>query len=114
MKNTTLYVHTSSRLLALVLAMLLLLLPTYSLASDMNSSEALTKVTVSEVTHSVFYAPQYVAINLCFFEKNGIEIELINSQGADKVMAAVLSGQVEIGFAGPEASQVRLHVLCGR
>ena len=64
----------------------------------------ITKLTVSEVTHSVFYAPQYVAINLSFFEKHGIEVELLNSQGADKVMTAVLSGQVEIGFAGPEAS----------
>lgn len=64
----------------------------------------ITKLTVSEVTHSVFYAPQYVAINLGFFEKHGIEVELLNSQGADKVMTAVLSGQVEIGFAGPEAS----------
>lgn len=66
--------------------------------------DLLTKVTVSEVTHSVFYAPQYVAINLGFFEKHGIELELINSQGADKVMTAVLSNQVDIGFAGPEAS----------
>lgn len=63
-----------------------------------------TKLTVSEVTHSVFYAPQYVAINLGLFEKHGIEVDLINSQGADKVMTAVLSGQVDIGFAGPEAS----------
>ena len=64
----------------------------------------LTKVTVSEVTHSVFYAPQYVAIKLGFFEEEGIDLELINSQGADKVMTAVLSNQVDIGFAGPEAA----------
>lgn len=69
-----------------------------------TTPKELTKLTVSEVTHSVFYAPQYVAINLGFFEENGIEIELVNSQGADKVMAAVLSKQVQIGFAGPEAS----------
>lgn len=62
------------------------------------------KITLSEVTHSVFYAPQYVAINLGFFEEQGLEIELSNGQGADKVMTAVLSGQVDIGFAGPEAS----------
>ena len=65
---------------------------------------AQTTVKLSEVTHSVFYAPQYVAINLGFFEKNGLDVELVNSQGADKVMTAVLSGQVDIGFAGPEAS----------
>lgn len=67
-------------------------------------AESLTTLKVSEVTHSVFYAPQYVAINLGFFEKHGINIELINSQGADKVMTAVLSGQVDIGFAGPESA----------
>jgi NitT/TauT family transport system substrate-binding protein len=62
------------------------------------------KITVSEVTHSVFYAPQYVAINQGFFEKRGIEIELVNGGGADKVMTAVLANQVEIGFAGPESA----------
>lgn len=87
------------KILALVVALIL----TLSLPCFAEGNE-LTKLTVSEVTHSVFYAPQYVAINLGFFEEHGIELELINSQGADKVMAAVLSGQVEIGFAGPEAS----------
>ena len=62
------------------------------------------KITLSEVTHSVFYAPQYVAINKGFFAEYGLEVELSNGQGADKVMTAVLSGQVDIGFAGPEAS----------
>lgn len=62
------------------------------------------KITLSEVTHSVFYAPQYVAMNKGFFEEQGITLELTNGQGADKVMTAVLSGQVEIGLAGPEAS----------
>lgn len=68
------------------------------------SGETLTKLTVSEVTHSVFYAPQYLAIHLGFFKDEGIDIELINSAGADKVMTAVLSNDVQIGFAGPEAS----------
>jgi NitT/TauT family transport system substrate-binding protein len=62
------------------------------------------KIRLSEVTHSVFYAPQYVAINKGFFAEEGIEIELTNGQGADKVMTAVISGAVEIGFAGPEAA----------
>ena len=61
-------------------------------------------VRVCEVTHSIFYAPQYAAIALGFFEEEGIEIELSNGQGADAVMAAVLSGNMDIGFAGPEAS----------
>ncbi len=64
----------------------------------------LQRVTVCEVTHSIFYAPQYAAIALGFFEEEGIEIELSNGQGADAVMAAVLSGNIDIGFAGPEAS----------
>ena len=61
------------------------------------------KVKLSEVTHSVFYAPQYVAINNGYFSDEGIEIELTNGGGADKVMAAILSGSVDIGLAGPEA-----------
>lgn len=61
-------------------------------------------VKLCEVTHSIFYAPQYAAINLGFFEDEGIQVELSNGQGADKVMAAVLSDNVDIGFAGPEAS----------
>jgi len=64
----------------------------------------LTKVRLNEVTHSVFYAPQYVAINLGFFSAEGLDVELTNGQGTDKVMTAVLSGQVDIGFGGPEAT----------
>ena len=67
-------------------------------------SQELTKITVSEVTHSVFYAPQYVAISQGFFKEEGLEVELINGQGADKVMTAVVSGEVDIGFSGPEAA----------
>ncbi|MFZ5985571.1 MAG: ABC transporter substrate-binding protein [Bacillota bacterium] len=62
------------------------------------------KVRLNEVTHSVFYAPQYVALNQGFFEEEGLEIELTNGQGADKVMTSVLSGQSDIGFSGPEAA----------
>ncbi|MGI6549051.1 MAG: ABC transporter substrate-binding protein [Syntrophomonadales bacterium] len=69
-----------------------------------KSSSELTKVKLCEVTHSIFYAPQYVALTQGFFEEEGMEIELSNGQGADKVMTAVLSGEVDIGFAGPEAS----------
>lgn len=73
-------------------------------AKPAKSEKELTKVTVSEVTHSVFYAPQYVAIAQGFFKEEGLEVELINGQGADKVMTAVVSGQVDIGFSGPEAA----------
>lgn len=69
-----------------------------------KKDEETVKIALSEVTHSVFYAPQYVAIEKGFFEEEGIEIELSTGQGADAVAAAVLSGQVDIGFAGPEAT----------
>jgi len=75
-----------------------------SLFSGCQKNEEITTLKVSEVTHSIFYAPQYVAINQGFFEEEGIKIELLNGGGADKVMTAVLSGGVDIGFAGPEAS----------
>lgn len=63
-----------------------------------------TTVRLSEVTRSVFYAPQYVAIELGFFEEEGIEIELVTSDGADNVMVALLSEAADIGLAGPEAA----------
>lgn len=88
------------RILAFLAIAALLLLP----VSGCKSKTETVKVTVCEVTHSIFYAPQYAAINLGFFKDEGIDIELSNGQGADKVMSAVLSGSVDIGFAGPEAS----------
>ena len=69
-----------------------------------NNQNSLKTINVSEVTRSVFYAPQYVAINNGYFEEKGLEIELSTGQGADAVMTSVLANQVEIGFAGPEAS----------
>ena len=62
------------------------------------------KITVAEVTHSVFYAPQYVALSEGIFEKYGLDVELILASGADKVMATLLSKDAEIGLMGPEAS----------
>ena len=62
------------------------------------------KVTVAEVTHSIFYAPQYVALALGYFEEEGLDVELTLAHGADAVMAAVLSGDVDIGFSGTEAT----------
>ncbi len=62
------------------------------------------KITLNEVTHSVFYAPLYAAVSLGYFKDEGLEIELVNGGGADKSMTAVLSGQAEIGLMGPEAA----------
>ena len=64
-----------------------------------KDDDGLQKVRVCEVTHSIFYAPQYAAIALGYFADEGIEIELSNGQGADAVMAAVLSGNIDVGFA---------------
>lgn len=64
----------------------------------------LKTIKLIEVTHSLFYTPQYVAITQGFFEEEGLEIELINGKGADKCMTALLSGEADIGFMGPEAS----------
>lgn len=60
-------------------------------------------IKINEVTHSVFYAPMYLADALGYFDEEGIEIELTNGGGANKTMAAVLSGSADIGFCGPEA-----------
>ena len=61
------------------------------------------KVTLNEVAHSIFYAPQYAAIGACYFEKR-ISLTLVNGAGADKVMTALISGDAQIGFMGSEAS----------
>jgi len=69
-----------------------------------GKEEGMTKVKLTEVAHSIFYAPMYVAIEEGYFEEEGIEVELVNGLGADKTMTAVLSGESEIGFMGSEAS----------
>jgi len=71
---------------------------------EKKETKKLTKVKVSEVAHTIFYAPQYVAIEKGFFKEEGLDIELILSNGADKVSAAVLSGDADIGFSGSEAT----------
>lgn len=79
-----------------------------SLFLDFNHSKKnenkRTKVTLAEVAHTIFYAPQYVAIEKGYFKEVGIDIELILTAGADKVTAAVLSGDADIGFCGSEGT----------
>lgn len=91
-----------NKVLMLILGLILVI----SLSGCRNDSsrKPLEKLRVAEVTHSVFYAPQYVAIEKGFFEEEGFQIDLIGAYGADKTMAALLSGEAEIGFMGPEAS----------
>lgn len=76
---------------------------TLVLCAGCGQSGKLTTVQLNEVTHSVFYAPQYVAMSQGFFEQEGLDVQLTNGGGADKVMTAVLAGQSDIGLAGPES-----------
>lgn len=89
-----------------VLLTILCILFVFSLSAcnNITSNKSLEKIGVAEVTHSVFYAPQYVAIEMGFFANEGFEIDLIGAYGADKTMAALLSNEAQIGFMGPEAS----------
>ncbi len=75
-----------------------------------ENKDGLKTIQVNEVTHSVFYAPLYLADALGYFKEEKIKIDLTNGGGADNVMAAVLSGDADVGFCGPEAA---LYVLIG-
>ena len=92
------YIATS---LAVILAAVAL--PVTAFAEEKEKQESV-KITLNEVAHSIFYAPQYVAIEEGYFEEEGLDLTLVTGFGADKVMAAVLSGDAEIGFMGAEAS----------
>lgn len=89
---------------AFVLTAILIVCLIFSGITGCGRQEKMTKVRLNEVTHSIFYAPMYVALNLGFFQEEGLEVELTNGAGADKVMTALLSGQADIGFMGPEAT----------
>lgn len=95
------------KIVAIILAIIIIgtiVFINFNKSSEKQSDTGVILVRVNEVARSVFYAPQYVAIAQGFFEEYGIEIELTTGQGADNVMTAVLSGQSDIGFAGPEAA----------
>lgn len=85
------------------LILVLIILVSLGLTGCKKETELKT-IRLIEVTHSLFYTPQYVAITKGFFEEEGLKIDLINGKGADKCMAALLSNEAEIGFMGPEAS----------
>ena len=69
-----------------------------------NADNSVKKITLCEVTHSIFYAPQYVAIENGYFADEGLELTVTNGFGADKVMTALISGDADIGFMGSESS----------
>ncbi|WP_101875855.1 ABC transporter substrate-binding protein [Lachnoclostridium edouardi] len=98
---------TWSRIASGLLTLSLLLVPAGLAGCQKNNASdknGLTSVTLSEVAHSIFYAPQYAAIELGYFEEEGINLNLVNGAGADKVMTALISGDADIGFMGSEAS----------
>lgn len=94
-----------NRIIIIVGFILIIGVSIFLLVSFGNKKDnGLDKVRLAEVTHSLFYAPLYAAIENGYFEDEGIDLELILTSGADKVSAAVLSNTVEIGFAGPESA----------
>lgn len=89
-------------LITILIGIILVFLTVLVFISKDNSSDNVNKIRVAEVTHSTFYAPWYVALHNGYFED--LDIEVILTSGANNVAAAVLSGDVEIGFCGPEAT----------
>lgn len=94
------------RILIFILGAFLVIGLALSVLLDLNndSGEGKKKIVLAEVAHTIFYAPQYVAIENGYFEEFGIDVELLLTPGADKVAAAVLSGDADIGFSGSEAT----------
>ena len=86
------------KFLATLLVAIMMVMP-FTMVGCSNAN----KIRLCEVTHSIFYAPLYVAINNGYFTERGLTVELTNGGGADKVMTAVVSGQSDIGLAGPES-----------
>ena len=86
------------------LVVLLLVLCLIFFLPKKEKNDNMNSIKIAEVTHSVFYSPLYVAIEEGYFNEENIDIKLILTPGADKVSAAVLSGDVQIGFAGAESA----------
>ena len=97
-------------LIALIL-ITVIIITSIKITNKEEENNDLRTIRLAEVTHSVFYAPMYVAIENGYFEEEGIEIDLILTSGADKVSAAVLSDTVDVGFAGTESS---IYVYAGK
>lgn len=92
------------KLITFLLITAMLLCTLCGCGKDTKETSGLTKLTLNEVAHSIFYAPMYVAFENDYFTEAGLDVTLVTGYGADKVMAAVLSGEAEIGFAGCEAT----------
>ena len=94
-------------IIAVILLMIIVISIVFAIKTKITNTEEsgdIQTIQLNEVTRSVFYAPQYVAISNGFFEEEGLELEITTGQGADKVMTAILAGQSDIGLCGPEAA----------
>ena len=89
-------------LITICLVIVLATLAVIRIKEEENSG--LKRITVAEVAHSVFYAPQYLADSLGYFKDEGLDVDINLTAGADAVMSAVLSDDVDIGFCGTEAT----------
>lgn len=87
-----------------IVALAMLALVAILLPGCNKKDDDLIKVQLNEVAHSIFYAPQYVAIELGYFKEEGLDVRLVNGLGADKTMTALLAGDADIGFMGSEAT----------
>ena len=92
------------KIFIIVLIAIIILSVYYILNKKTDENVGLKTIQLNEVTRSVFYAPQYVAIANNFFEDEGLKLDITTGQGADKVMTAILAGQSDIGLCGPEAA----------
>ncbi len=93
------------RKILLILTLALAVTALASCFSGCNPDEnGKDRIVLNEVTHSIFYAPQYLAMALDYFGEENIEVRLVNGGGADKSMIALLTGEADIGLMGPEAA----------
>lgn len=93
-------------IISCIILIILIIITLFSF-NNLNNKEKnsnLTKVKVAEVAHSIFYAPQYLANSLGYFKEAGLDVEITLANGADSVIATVLSGDADIGFCGTEAT----------
>lgn len=87
-----------------IILLLAVIITVFTISKKDKEDNNLTQITLAEVAHTIFYAPQYLAINNGYFEEERLKINLILTSGADAVMSAVLSGDADIGFSGTEAT----------
>ena len=107
--------HAFKRLTALIMIMVFTCISLIGCTKQTHTND-IRKITLNEVAHSIFYAPQYVAIEKGYFKDEGIDLTLVTGFGADKVMTALISGDADIGLKPlfiyiPVVLQIMLSIL---